>query len=61
METAKVSSIPNCQICLSQKATVDGKTEFGPWAFMCDGCHEVHGRGFGMGRGQRLVLDGCGK
>lgn len=35
-------------------ATIDGKTVFGQWAFMCDACHPNYGVGLGTGKGQRL-------
>lgn len=31
---------------------VDGKTQAGPWADMCENCHKKYGVGFGMGKGQ---------
>jgi hypothetical protein len=44
----------DCQICGSPLAdsAVDGKTVYGPWAWMCRACHRQIGCGFGMGRGQ---------
>lgn len=26
------------------------------WAYLCDGCFKDHGRGLGLGVGQRLIL-----
>lgn len=43
-----------CDIC-GAKATIDGKTKFGPWAYMCTECHKRDGVGFGIGKGQKLV------
>lgn len=48
---------PPCDICKSRPAAVDGKTRMGPWAYMCIPCHEVHGVGLGLGRGQRLLIE----
>lgn len=31
---------------------VDGKTKFGPWAWMCEPCHKRIGCGLGTGKGQ---------
>ena len=31
---------------------VDGKTNMGPWGFMCPTCHSRHGYGLGTGKGQ---------
>lgn len=47
--------IPDCQICKKPTTDVfvDGKTVNGPWAYMCVSCHKVHGRGFGLGKGQK--------
>lgn len=45
----------NCDIC--KKAIkgffTDGRTKEGPWAIMCDNCHEIAGCGLGLGKGQR--------
>lgn len=58
--TAKVASIPPCDIHKSRGETVDavydGATVAGPWAYMCDDCMGRYGIGIGTGRGQRLVL-----
>lgn len=45
-----------CDICQTLDATVDGKTQMGPWASMCDMCHCLFGRGFGPGKGQKLKI-----
>lgn len=44
---------------------VDGATIFGPWMIMCRECHDIVGRGFGIGKGQlytwltrKLVMGG---
>jgi hypothetical protein len=42
MNKAQLTAIPNCDICegmgLKTKATFDGPTVFGPWAYMCESC-----------------------
>ena len=47
-----------CDFCkmrgIDRIATVDGKTQAGPWAGMCDVHFEQHGVGLGVGKGQRL-------
>lgn len=54
---------PKCDMCPdnaqspAQPAAVDGKTDFGPWAYMCLDHHDKHGRGLGMGVGQVLLCD----
>jgi hypothetical protein len=53
---AKVTRIPLCDICRVQDAAYDGKTIHGPWAYMCQPCHDAYGIGLGTGRGQRLIL-----
>lgn len=47
--------ITDCQLCNGQITSVfyDGKTCHGPWAIMCPKCHETHGVGIGLGKGQR--------
>lgn len=35
----------------------DGKTIYGPWAWMCLDCFINKGTGLGTGRGQRYVYD----
>jgi len=42
-----------CQFC-NKEAEYDGKTIFGPWAFMCEKCLKISGVGLGVGKGQRL-------
>ncbi len=57
MKTVKVVNLPTCDICDQQKATYDGKTIHGPWAFMCEMCFALHGKGLGLGLGQKLVIE----
>jgi len=56
MEAKKWMGSPpqDCDLCHQPicGTFVDGKTTFGPWAFMCPACHRRNGHGLGMGRGQ---------
>lgn len=45
-----------CQICENSDAIIDGKTIYGSWAYMCKICHNTHGVGIGLGRGQLLSV-----
>ena len=72
IEETKVTELPDCDICemvdhyagiaginttaAITKASYDGKTTDGPWAYMCQQHFGWHGVGLGLGRGQRLVL-----
>jgi hypothetical protein len=62
-----VSKLPMCDICShdvqmnkagSQRleAHYDGRTSFGPWAYMCETHFARLGVGLGLGNGQKLVL-----
>lgn len=55
-----VPELPECNIHKRDGAIVpamyDGKTVFGPWAYMCEQCFGVWGAGLGMGKGQRLIV-----
>lgn len=60
---AKVASIPDCDLCKHMhkrnpphNAVYDGKTQMGPWAYMCEEDFQAYGVGLGTGRGQKLVL-----
>lgn len=46
--------MPRCDICKEKKAIIDGKTIYGPWAFMCKKCFFEVGVGLGLGKGQLL-------
>lgn len=46
---AYLPSIPTCNICSVLPATIDGPTSRGPWAYMCDGCANLHGGNLAMG------------
>lgn len=54
-----VQVIPNCTFCfnngLGTPASYDGKTDSGPWAFMCETHFKIYGTGLGTGKGQRLI------
>lgn len=53
-----VKEYPICDLCKANEAKYDGKTVYGPWAYMCESCFQTYGVGLGLGRGQRLVLKG---
>ena len=56
-----VEELPDCDICKQEgrkppeKAEYDGRTTFGPWAYMCQEHFDKYGVGLGEGRGQKLV------
>ncbi len=58
-KVVELGLIPLCEFCIEKgrkiEASVDGKTCFGGWAFMCNMCHKQYGKGFGLGRGQKIV------
>jgi hypothetical protein len=62
LTVAYVATIPSCDVCKVDEgkpdvpAAYDGKTRFGPWAYMCVKHMETHGVGLGTGRGQELKL-----
>jgi hypothetical protein len=43
----------NCDLCQREITStfIDGWTAFG-WACMCESCHQSHGKGLGIGKGQ---------
>lgn len=47
-----------CDICgvPLEKFFIDGKTRFGAWAIMCEGCHRDQRIGLGIGKGQKFDL-----
>lgn len=53
----------SCDLC--KKAIinlfVDGRTDLGPWGFMCIPCHVLHGYGTGVGRGQKYEKQADGR
>lgn len=48
----------NCDLCEDGIKTVfiDGRTNLGPWGFMCPSCHLLQGCGLGTGKGQKYEL-----
>jgi hypothetical protein len=56
---AEVARIPACDFCaqsgVDTPAEYDGKTDMGPWAYMCAAHFCKYGVGVGLGYGQRLV------
>jgi hypothetical protein len=57
----EVATLPKCDMhemtgAAAAEAHYDGKTKFGPWAFMCEDCFAAYGIGLGTGRGQKLVV-----
>ena len=55
--TRALTSRPMCDMCSDRPAAIDGKTTFGPWAYMCMPCYDTYGVGLGLGKGQRLLID----
>jgi len=55
---AFVSELPLCNLCADgyTRALYDGKTIYGPWAYMCQPCFNAYGVGLGTGKGQRLIV-----
>lgn len=48
----------NCDMCNEPitKIFIDGATQTGGWAILCEGCHRENGCGLGLGRGQKYEL-----
>ena len=42
-----------CDFC-DAEAKYDGKTTYGPWAYMCEKHFRTVGVGLGLGKGQKL-------
>lgn len=63
-DQVQVPTLPACDVCkidgatmITRPAAYDGKTTFGPWAYMCEDHWKSHGVGrLGTGFGQRLIL-----
>lgn len=59
--SVKVKRLPTCDFCNEKEQTTparyDGRTNFGPWANMCQRHFDSYGIGLGLGKGQRLVLE----
>ncbi len=54
-EKVVVGTLPKCDFC-AEKAQYDGKTNLGPWGYMCQAHFKQFGVGLGLGKGQKLVL-----
>lgn len=57
MEKVELSYQPYCAFCALEdrgavKASYDGKTRLGGWAYMCEFHFRAYGVGLGTGRGQ---------
>lgn len=50
-----------CNFCKTEEAAYDGKTIYGPWAFMCKNCFAQVGTGLGLGKGQKLKMESTTK
>lgn len=46
---------PKCDFC-DEQAEFDGKTNLGPWAYMCNLHFGQYGLGLGLGLGQKLEV-----
>ncbi len=59
MNSVIVSKHPLCDFCKEKfneiKATYDGVTTYGKWAYMCEYHFELYGIGLGLGIGQKLI------
>lgn len=59
-DTTYISAPRECGFCQQdgtvRQATVDGKTIFGGWGYMCDEHFKSHGVGLGTGKGQKLIV-----
>ena len=60
-ESVRVSVIPNCDLCsekgMDRRSHAYAKLDIGPWAYVCKSCFDTYHCSFGIGRGQRLILD----
>jgi len=63
IKEVKVDKLPYCDFCKiyniqpPDKATYDGKTKMGYWAYMCRVHFRKYGVGLGAGKGQRLIKE----
>lgn len=58
-----ISPVPRtCDLCKAPitNTFIDGKTSFGPWAIMCEPCHNLNGKGLGQGKGQKYLQQSAG-
>jgi hypothetical protein len=51
-----VTRLPKCDIHPDRDARYDFASTMGQWMYGCETCYRTHGRGLGIGKGQRLVL-----
>lgn len=62
LTVAMVTELPECDIHKYSRgqdgviAKYDGKTNMGPWAYMCYECFFIYGIGLGTGKGQELKI-----
>jgi len=58
-----VQSIPDCDVCKQEGKTTpayaDASLTIGSWGYVCVSHFNLYGKGLGLGRGQRLLLDGA--
>jgi hypothetical protein len=62
--TSHVGAVDDFNIPVNHKPggiIIDGATTMGPWALMVPESHERHGRGLGLGRGQKYVKQEDGR
>ena len=57
---AEIRKSVDCDFCKEKgkklAAVYDGKTIYGPWAYMCEEHFKAKGAGLGLGIGQRLIV-----
>ena len=49
-----------CDVCSKplRGYFIDGRTKMGSWAIMCTSCHNEHGVGLGLCKGQKYSMQG---
>ena len=52
----KLGSPVQCNFC-DRTAEYDGRTIYGPWAYMCKAHYQMYGVGLGLGKGQRIEYE----
>jgi hypothetical protein len=59
--TVIMQSIPDCDVCKMSGETTpayaDASLTLGSWGYVCIQHFNLYGKGLGLGRGQRLLLD----
>lgn len=57
-ESVVVDELPSCDLCTDGTlASYDASTrQSTSWAYLCEAHFATHGRGLGLGVGQRLIL-----